>query len=206
MFSLKCGKLKGQKREKIAGEGTESGPGGKEDGMFQPGELVVYGSTGVCRVEGFAGLNRPGEDRGRRYYLLKPLWQDGVIYAPVGSEKVPMRPVMSRAEAEALIDRMPGIPAASCQGATAQALAQQYQSAVRDGGHQALIEMMKAIYRKRGQAEAKKRRLGMVDERYMKQAERLLYGELATALEIPYDGVEDYIAARLEEAEESAGA
>ena len=174
--------------------------------MFQTGELIVYGSTGVCRVEGFTGLDQPGENRGRRYYLLKPLWQDGVIYAPVDSEKVPMRPVMSREEAETLIDRMPGIPAASCQGNTAQALAQQYQSAVRQGGHQALIEMMKAIYRKRGQAEAKNRRLGLVDERYMKQAERLLYGELATALGIPYDGVEDYIAARLEETEESAGA
>jgi hypothetical protein len=39
----------------------------------------------------------------------------------------------------------------------------------------------------------------------MKQAERLLYGELATALEIPYDHVEGYIAVRLEGAEESAG-
>lgn len=170
--------------------------------MFQIGELMVYGATGVCRVEGYTSPDRPGEDR--RYYLLKPLWQDGVIYAPVDSEKVPMRPVMSRTEAEALIDRMPDIPAASCRGNTAQALAREYQSAVKAGEHQALVEMMKAIHRKRGAAEAKNRRLGMVDERYMKQAERLLYGELATALEIPYDGVEDYIAARLEGAE-SAG-
>ena len=181
-------------------------PGGKGERMFQAGELVVYGATGVCRVEEIAKLDQPGQNRGRLYYLLKPLWQDGVIYAPVDSEKVPMRPVMSREEAETLIDRMPGIQAAACRGSTVQALAQQYQSAVREGGHQALIEMMKAIYRKRGQAEAKNRRLGLVDERYMKQAERLLYGELATALEIPYDGVEDYIAARLEEAGESAGA
>lgn len=174
--------------------------------MFQVGELVVYGSTGVCRVEGVSRMDQPGGDRGKRYYVLKPLWQDGVIYAPVDSEKVPMRPVISREEAEALIDRMPAIPAAACRGGTPQALAQQYQSAVRDGGHQALIEMMKAIRHKRGMAESKNRRLGLVDERYMKQAERLLYGELATALEIPYDEVEDYIAARLEGAAESAEA
>lgn len=166
--------------------------------MFQPGELVVYGATGVCRVEEITGLDQPGGDRGRQYYVLKPLWQDGVIYAPVDSEKVPMRPVIGREEAEALVDRMPGIQAAACRGATAQAMAQQYQSAVRDGGHQALIEMMKAIHHKRGVAESKNRRLGMVDERYMKQAERLLYGELATALGIDYDKVEDYIASRIE--------
>ena len=173
--------------------------------MFQAGELLVYGSTGVCRVEEITELNHTVRDRGRRYYVLKPLWQDGVIYAPVDSEKVPMRPVMSREEADTLIERMPGIQAAVCRGSTPQALAQQYQSAVKEGGHQALIEMMKAIYRKRGQAEAKNRRLGLVDERYMKQAERLLYGELATALGIPYDQVEGYIAGRLEGAEESVG-
>lgn len=171
--------------------------------MFQVGELVVYGSTGVCRVEGVSRMDQPGGDRGKRYYVLKPLWQDGVIYAPVDSEKVPMRPVISREEAETIIDRMPDIPAAVCRGGTAQAQAQQYQSAVRDGGHEALIKMMKALRRKQGLAESKNRRLGLVDERYMKQAERLLYGELATALEIPYDEVEDYIAARLEGAAES---
>ncbi len=178
----------------------------KEDNMFQAGELVVYGATGVCRVEEIVGLEQPGRDRGKRYYLLKPLWQDGVIYAPVDSDKVPMRPVMSRKEAEALIDRMPGIEEASWRGTTAQALTQQYQSAVRDGGHQALIEMMKAIHHKRGIAESKNRRLGMVDERYMKQAERLLYGELAAALEIGFEDVESYIAGRIEESAGSAGA
>ena len=38
----------------------------------------------------------------------------------------------------------------------------------------------------------------MVDERYIKQAERLLYGELAAALEIPFDQVQSYIACRVE--------
>ena len=70
--------------------------------MFQAGELLVYGSTGVCRVEEITELDHTVRDRGRRYYVLKPLWQDGVIYAPVDSEKVPMRPVISREEAEAL--------------------------------------------------------------------------------------------------------
>ena len=88
--------------------------------MFQAGELLVYGSTGVCRVEEITELDHTVRDRGRRYYVLKPLWQDGVIYAPVDSEKVPMRPVMSREEADTLIDRMPGIQAAVCRGSTPQ--------------------------------------------------------------------------------------
>ena len=69
--------------------------------MFQAGDLVVYGSTGVCRVEGITQPGTSGADRDRQFYLLKPLQQDGVIYTPVDNAKVPMRPVISREEAEA---------------------------------------------------------------------------------------------------------
>jgi hypothetical protein len=54
-----------------------------------------------------------------------------------------------------------------------------------------------SIYCNQQAAQAKKKRLGMVDERYMKQAERLLYGELSAALGIPPEEVQPYIARRL---------
>ena len=165
--------------------------------MFQAGDLVVYGSTGVCRVEGITQPGTSGADRDRQFYLLKPLQQDGVIYTPVDNAKVPMRPVISREEAEALIDCIPTIRAEAYHGPTLQALAQHYQSAVRTHECRDLVELMMSIYVKRQQAEAQKRRLGMVDERFMKQAERLLYGELSVALGIPFDQVEPYIARRV---------
>ena len=166
--------------------------------MFQPGELVVYGTTGVCRVEGITRPNLSGPDRNKTYYLLKPLYQDGVIYAPVENAKVPMRPVISAKEAEALIDLIPTIKAEVFRGPTLQALAQHYQSAVRTSDCKELVELMMSIYAKRRQAEAQNRRLGMVDERYMKQAERLLHGELSVALGIPLEEVQPYIARRVE--------
>ena len=168
--------------------------------MFQPGELLVYGTTGVCRVEGIATPNLTRAERGRQYYLLKPLYQDGVIYAPVDSQKVPIRPVISRQEAEDLIDLIPSIQAEACHAPTLQALAQHYQSAVHSHNCRDLLELTMSIYLKQRQAEAQKRRLGMVDERYMKQAERLLYGELSAALGIPFEEVQPYIARRVEEA------
>ena len=168
--------------------------------MFQPGELLVYGTTGVCRVEEITAPDFTRADRGRQYYLLRPLYQDGVIYAPVDSGKVPIRPVISREEAEALIDLIPSVRAEACHAPTMQALAQHYQSAVRSHNCRELLELTMSIYLKQRQAEAQKRRLGMVDERYMKQAERLLYGELAAALDIPYEEVQPYIARRVEEA------
>ena len=67
--------------------------------MYQIGDLIVYGSTGVCRVEAVeTPRHRPGEEE-RQYYLLRPLYQDGTIRIPVDT-KVFMRPVISREEAE----------------------------------------------------------------------------------------------------------
>ena len=174
--------------------------------MFQPGDLVVYGTTGVCRVDEITRPNLSGPDRNKTYYLLKPLHQDGVIYAPVENAKVPMRPVISAEEAEALIDLIPTIKAEVYRGPTLQALAQHYQSAVRTSDCRELVELMMSIYAKRRQAEAQNRRLGMVDERYMKQAERLLHGELSVALGIPLEEVQPYIAHRVAERQAAAQA
>ena len=167
--------------------------------MFQPGELVVYGATGVCRVESIRQPEPHSALQGKTCYLLKPLYQDGVIYTPVENKKVPIRPVMTREDADALISLIPTMQAEACRAPTIQALTQHYQAVIRSGDRRDLIRLMMSIYAKQKQAEAQKRRLGMVDERYMKQAERLLYGELAVALEIPFDQVQPYIARRVEE-------
>ena len=47
--------------------------------MFQPGTLVVYGATGVCRVEAIRHPEPRSGGQDKPCYLLKPLYQDGVI-------------------------------------------------------------------------------------------------------------------------------
>lgn len=168
--------------------------------MFQPGELIVYGATGVCRVESLLSpADLRGATEGKYYYQLKPLHQSGTIYTPVDNEKVPMRPVISREEAEELIDSISSLTPETVRADTTQALTQYYQSIMRSHDCAALVELTMSIYAKREQAELQKRRLGLVDERFMKQAERLLYGELAAALDIPYEDVPAYIARRVEQ-------
>lgn len=164
--------------------------------MYQAGELVVYGTTGVCRVEGIECPDMSGGNRDRRYYRLRPLHQDGVIYTPAEHSKVPMRPVISAQAAEALIDQIPAIRVEAVYAPTLQALAQHYQAVLRAGGCEGLLRLTMSIYRKQQAAKARNRRLGMVDERYWKQAELLLHGELAAALGIPIEAVPAYIARR----------
>jgi len=101
--------------------------------MFQAGDLLVYGSTGVCRV---LSIDRRQERVGsirqeRLYYQLKPIYQGGLIYTPVDNDKVSMRPIISRQEAEDLISEIPTLHPAACRASTTQALTQQYQASLR---------------------------------------------------------------------------
>lgn len=169
--------------------------------MYQSGDLVVYGSTGVCRVKGMAA---PDPHSSKQYYLLDPLYQDGIIYTPADGGKVPMRPVMSLADAHELIDLIPSVHAEPCRERTLQLLAQRYQSALQSGDCRDLLKLTMSVHVKRKQAEQQNHRLGMVDEKYGKQAERLLFGELAVALDIPVDHVQSYIDSRVKKKKSTA--
>ena len=45
--------------------------------MFGIGDYVICGNKGVCEVENITTLNISGVDRGREYYILKPLYMSG---------------------------------------------------------------------------------------------------------------------------------
>ena len=165
--------------------------------MYQTGELVIYGAAGVCRVDGVAYPEASGADKGRAVLCAQALQQSGCIYTPVENGTTPMRPVISAREAEALIDLIPTIRAEAVYRPTLQALAQHYQSVLRSNDCREVLRLTMSIHCKEQAAQARKRRLGLVDERYRKQAERLLHGELAAALGISPEEVQPYIARRV---------
>lgn len=164
--------------------------------MYQCGDLIVYGVTGVCRVEAVETPQQRGPGAGRQFYLLKPLYQDGTIRIPVDS-KVFMRPVISRQEAEKLIDAIPGMRAEACHERNFTQLAAHYQQQLGSHSCTELVELVMSIYAKKQYAESRNRRFGQVDARFMKRAETLLYGELSIALGIPFEEVQPYISHRL---------
>lgn len=161
--------------------------------MYQIGQYIVYGSTGVCRVEGLVEKPPLG-----LYYVLKPLYESGTIYTPAEHPKVFMRPVISREYAEALIDQIPGIVVQPDRTKNLQELREHYRTATCSHNCADLIRLTMSIYAKKKEQEQMGRRFGQVDERFMKQAESILFGEFAVALGIPREEVHDYISRRVE--------
>ena len=169
--------------------------------MFGINEIVVYGSTGVCRIEDIGTPEFHGVDRSQSYYTLKPVFGDGVIYCPVNNPRVFIRPVISKEQAEKLIEAIPSVHAQAYHNRSTQLLTEHYNEVISSHKCSDLIELIMSIYHKKQALAGQKRRLGQVDERFMKRAQNLLYGELAVALGIEKDGVEQYIASRMEQIE-----
>lgn len=167
--------------------------------MYQVGELVVYRGEGVCRVEAVGLLNIPDVQKDRLYYTLAPLYSGGKIYAPVDTRAI-IRPALTKKEAIELIRTIPSIQAMSCTDRNPRTLNEVYSEKLCSYNCVSMVQVIKTAYSKRKHYQGKGSKPSSVDERYMKRAEDLLYGELAAALEIPREDVLGYIAQVVENA------
>lgn len=166
--------------------------------MYQLGDLVLYGSTGVCRVSEIREQDFPTTGEKKLYYILRPLYEDCTISAPVDSDKVFIRPIISRDEAERIIEDIPNVEVKVYHSRVSRELTEHYEAILKHHDCGSLVEMTKSIYAKKQSFQDQKRKFGTVDERFLKRAEDLLFGELAAALEIPRDQVQGYIESKLE--------
>ena len=170
--------------------------------MYQIGQLVIYGGNGVCRVSGYEAPPYPHTDKSQQFYRLEPLYQDGVIYTPVNT-RVFMRPVISKEEAEKLIDMIPTIHAKAHFDGSVTQLSTYYESFFKSHNCEDLMNLVMSIYAKKLYVESVRKKFGQMDEKFMKRAEFLLNSELAVALGISKDDVFVYISSRVGKLEDA---
>ena len=158
--------------------------------MYQVGERIIYGGSGVCQVSAVGPLAQGADNR--LYYTLKPLYGSGVIYAPVDGP-VFTRPLLTPQELSSLLKQIPTIPAEPLTERSLTALKEHYVSVLKSHDCQALVGLIKGAYEKEQRAVQHGKHPGAVDQRYLKSAQELLHGEIAAVLGISLDAVPDYI-------------
>ncbi len=158
--------------------------------MFSPGELIVCGRNGVCRVE------KAERVEGQPYYCLQQLYRNCIIKVPVNGT-IPMRPVLTRREAEALIDSIPAADVKPAAPLPQRELKNLYLASLNNCGPGELLAMTMSVYAKTRQAAKAGRRPVSTDGYFLREAVSLLYGELAVSLGIGPGEVPGYVEARL---------
>ncbi len=147
--------------------------------MFQVGEYIVCDHNGVCRILDIAEM--PELKKGVLYYELEPVYSRGSrIYAPVDSEKLVMRKVITAGEAEALLKEIPSLEAIWISNEKKRE--EQYRELARRYDCRDWIRIIKTIHVRKRDRRLAGKKVTYIDEKYMKMAEANLYGEISMAM------------------------
>ena len=160
--------------------------------MFEKDQLIMCGGHGVCRVVDVTGNPIDVLDKVRKYYVLEPVFEKGsTVYTPVDNDKVIMRRIMNKEEAEELVGNITKINTVWIQEEKNRE--QKYKEAIRTYDCQSLVQIIKTLYLRKQDRLKEGKKVLSSDEQYLRKAEELLYGEMSLALSIPKEEVGRYI-------------
>ncbi len=151
--------------------------------MFRINDTVMYGIHGVCRIDDITTKEFMGTTK--EYYILKPVNDStATLYVPMHNEKTAgkMRKILSKQEVYHLIETMPETGTLWFKNETERK--EQYKKIIARGDHSELIGIIKAIYLQKQKREEEGKHLYISDERFFKEAERVLYDEFQYVLNI----------------------
>ncbi len=169
--------------------------------MFEIGQQIIYGNTGVCIVDHIGPLD-PSAGMGERlYYTLSPVYsKESTIYTPVDNQKIVMRPILTREAAEALIAEIPKIDELWISDEKKRE--QDYKEALAKADCRELVRVIKTIYPRKQERLAAGKKVTASDERYFNMSEDFLYKELAISLDMDLEEVEKYVVSHVKAAVE----
>ncbi len=164
--------------------------------MWKLGDIVVYGSAGICRVDDIRD-ERFGDEI-KKYFILKPLFDDkNTFFVPSFNETLvaKMRPVLTKEEALSLVRSMPDI---APEWVDNDKLRQErYKEILESGQRDKVVGMLKALHARREQLFEKGKKMRASDEILMRNAELLLENECAHVFGITRLEVQGFIAKEL---------
>jgi len=156
--------------------------------MYNIGDYVVY-KKDVCKIVNYKKKHIKDMD----YYELVPLLDSSLkIVVPIKS--IFLRSVLSKEEAETIIDVIPSIDAIKIND---KLIENEYRRLLRDGGHEELIKIIKTTYLRNKDRIDNKRKISEKDDNYFNLAEKYLYSELSVSLGMEFIDFKDYIVERI---------
>lgn len=165
--------------------------------MFKVGEYIVHGRNGVCKIEDITPVEMSGADKDKLYYVLLPMKSEGSkIFFPVDSDKIVMRSVVTKDEAENILKNIKDIEPIWIDNEKQREL--KYREAISSCDCTQLIGIIKTLCERSKERMEQGKRVTYVDDRYFKEAKETLHDEFSIALGMEKDEVEKYIAKHIE--------
>ena len=160
--------------------------------MYSIGDMVMYGSFGICKVTAIEKRDLTGEEQ--EYYILKHINSDkNIFYVPTNNEAAlsKLHPICSKAEVDELISHINSEKLIWIDNDIKRK--EEYSRIIKDADKHEIIRLIKTLYLRRKELAVIGRKLRSTDENYLSLAENMLFEEFAYALDIDKSEVVVYI-------------
>lgn len=165
--------------------------------MFKVNDTIMYGTQGICKITEITEKEFMGAKK--EYYVLKPVSDPAAtLFAPVNNQKIEakMRRILSEEEIYELIETMPYEEANWIDNENERK--EKYKQIIASGDRTELIRMIKALYLHKQKREEDGKHLYLSDERFFKEAERILYDEFQYVLNVKREELMSFIFQKIE--------
>ena len=164
--------------------------------MYQIGEQVVYGIHGVCRV---ADQEKRVVDRKLVTYLvLEPVSKDGSRYLVPTHNAVAMSKLRKMMNAEELTTLFRSEEIRRAFWIRDENLRKQtYREKIGSGDRITLMQLIYTLYRHKEEQLAACKKVHQCDENFLRDAEKMLAGEVGVVLELEYPAALAYVREQL---------
>lgn len=149
--------------------------------MFEIGDYVLNATNGICKISEIVELDMSGDKQLKSYFLLRPIEEENDrVYIPVDNADKRIRKVITKGEAQAVLDRVPEIEALVVDKEKERET--RYKEAVRSCEPDNVVSLIKCLHIRSEQRAKAGKKATAVDERYGKMAEHNLNAELSFVL------------------------
>lgn len=171
--------------------------------MFKVNDTVLYGNDGVCQINDI--ISRSFQDKMMEYYVLKPVYSESsTIYVPVENKELvaKMKKILSVKEIHTLIHAVPNTESIWIQNDNVRK--ERYKEIIKSGDRLELMKLIRTLYLHQQDLKKSGKKFHATDDRFMKDAEKILYEEFAYVLNIHQDEVVPFICQQIDVEERKA--
>lgn len=165
-----------------------------EKEMFGVGDYIVYGHNGICRVVDITHPDIAGTDNRRLYYVLVPeKTKSSRLFCPADNDKIVLRKIITADEAKEIIEETKTIEPLAVSNERLRD--DSYKNAMKSCDLRQCVQVIKALLIRKKEREDNGKKITATDERYLKQAEEDLYGELSIATGRGWEEIKELVIA-----------
>ncbi|WP_017755055.1 CarD family transcriptional regulator [Calidifontibacillus oryziterrae] len=158
--------------------------------MFSVGDLVIYATHGICRIDDICKKTYAGMTK--TYYVMHPIDNDRlIINNPTDNENVVMMGMMNEDEAKEIIKTFnePGVQWVEKNHDRAR----MYNDIINSGNRKDIAKVANTLIRKKHMAESINKKFGDADQKLLTFIQNILYKELAYSLKTTFEAIEQKV-------------